>query len=112
VARPQPHDNPLLDLERPKKRHLFTVGSFEGGRGPEGAELLDDRILVSFKVFTFRPVASSRTVRMFIIPRPLAILCFRALTHFLFAPGEIVTRVFIQLSRTPCTRQSGWGEVG
>ena len=82
------------------------------GEGHKAPNFLDDRILASFKVFTFRPVASSRAVRMFIIPRPLAILCFRALTHFLFAPGEIVTRVFIQFSRTPCTRQSGWGEVG
>ena len=50
------------------------------GEGQKAPNFLDDRILASCKVFT-----SDRLLRMFIIPRPLAILMF-SYSYFLFAP--------------------------
>ena len=77
---------------------------------PEGAELLDDRILASCKVFTsdrllpFEQCAFSSCHALW-----LSLMFSYSYALFVYA-REIVTSVFIEPSRTLGTKQSGWGE--
>ena len=82
------------------------------GEGQKAPNFLDDRILASCKVFTsdrllpFEPGAFSSFHGLWLS------FCFPTLTHFLFTPGEIVTRVFIEPSRTVCTNNRDGARVG